>query len=98
MVCLHTGTMGVHPACFFINRAGKVATLERNRARKYSSYLVQPSFHRAPTGGRQAFFSTTTGILRTGLLAWVEADSDSHFLTTRGVWSSFVVIVGHAIA
>src|SRR5271165_3558994 len=44
------------------------------------------------------FFSTTTGILRTGLLAWVEADSDSHFLTTRGVWSSFVVIVGHAIA
>jgi hypothetical protein len=27
--------MGAHPACFFINRACKVATLERNPARKY---------------------------------------------------------------
>ena len=26
MVCLHTGTMGVHPACFFINRAWELAT------------------------------------------------------------------------
>src|SRR5438874_855854 len=26
MVCLHTGTMGVHLACFFIVRAGEVAS------------------------------------------------------------------------
>jgi hypothetical protein len=45
--------MGGHPACFFINRAGKVATIKQKPARKYSSYLVQPPFHRAPTGGRQ---------------------------------------------
>ena len=40
MVCLHTGTMGVHPACIFIDRAGKVATPERNSAGKHSSYLA----------------------------------------------------------
>jgi hypothetical protein len=26
--------MGVHPACFFINRAGKIATIKQNSARK----------------------------------------------------------------
>jgi hypothetical protein len=36
----HNGTMGVHPACFFIDRAGKVATPERNLAGKHSSHLV----------------------------------------------------------
>ena len=40
MVCLHTGTMGVHPACIVIDRAGKVATPERNSAGKHSSYLA----------------------------------------------------------
>src|SRR5271157_2045812 len=58
MVCLRTGTMGVHPACFFIDRAGKVATPERNLAGENSLYLAHPHHHRAPTGGRQAFFST----------------------------------------
>src|SRR5208337_4728157 len=43
IVCLHTGTMGVHPACFFTDRAGKVATPERNLAGKHSSHLVYPS-------------------------------------------------------
>src|SRR5271157_549554 len=58
MVCLRTGTMGVHPACFFIDRAGKVATPERNLAGKNSLYLAHPLHHRAPTGGRQAFSRT----------------------------------------
>src|SRR5271157_1942690 len=40
MVYLHTCTMGVHPACLFIVRAGKVATPERNLAGKHSSHLV----------------------------------------------------------
>ena len=31
---------GVHPACIFIDRAGKVATPERNSAGKHSSYLA----------------------------------------------------------
>src|SRR4051812_21081669 len=59
MVYLHTGTMGVHPACFFINLAGKIATIKQNPARKYSACLVQLSFHRAPTGGRQGKFFDT---------------------------------------
>src|SRR5271165_2995083 len=32
MVYLHTGPMGVHRACFFIARAGRAATPERNRS------------------------------------------------------------------
>src|SRR5271165_6634526 len=32
MVYLHTGPMGVHCACFFIARAGRAATPERNRS------------------------------------------------------------------
>ena len=32
--------MGVHPACIVSDRAGKVATPERNSAGKHSSYLV----------------------------------------------------------
>ncbi len=57
MVYLHTGTMGVHPACFFIDEAGKVATPARNLAGNHSPYLAHPLPHRAPTGERQAFFS-----------------------------------------
>src|SRR5208337_4124580 len=32
MVYLHTGPMGVHRACFFIARAGRAATPERNHS------------------------------------------------------------------
>ena len=32
MVYLHTGPMGVYRACFFIARAGRAATPERNRS------------------------------------------------------------------
>jgi len=54
MVCLHTGTgtMGVHPACFFTDRAGIVATPVRNLAGNHSPYLAHPTPHRAPTGKR----------------------------------------------
>src|SRR6202030_2465382 len=53
MVCLHTGTMGVHPACFFIDWAARVATPERNRPENTSPYLAHPTCHRAPTGERE---------------------------------------------
>ena len=55
MVCLHTGTMGVHPACFFIVRAEDVATQDGNRPRNTPSYSVYSSCCRAPTGDRQEF-------------------------------------------
>ncbi len=48
--------MGVHPACLLIDRAGKVATPERNLAENHSSYLVHSAYYRAPTGGRQEQF------------------------------------------
>src|SRR5271157_3410999 len=63
MVCLHTATMGVHPACFFTDRVEKDATLAWNRAGKQSSYLVHSSLYCAPTGERQeiiaAWWKTT---------------------------------------
>src|SRR5271157_3271617 len=57
MVGLHTGTMGVHPACFFVDGAGIIASPARNLARNYSSYLVHPTPHRAPTGECQAIMA-----------------------------------------
>src|SRR5271157_3115573 len=57
MVCLHTATMGVHPACFFTDRVEKDATLAWNRAGKQSSYLVHSSLYCAPTGERQGIFA-----------------------------------------
>jgi hypothetical protein len=45
--------MGGHPACFFIERAVKVATPARNFARNHFTYLAHPPLHRAPTGERQ---------------------------------------------
>src|SRR5271157_3463700 len=58
MVCLHTATMGVHPACFFTDRVEKDATLAWNRAGKQSSYLVHSSLYCAPTGERQETFAS----------------------------------------
>src|SRR5271157_3346495 len=62
MVCLHTATMGVHPACFFTDRVEKDATLARNRAGKQSSYLVHSSLYCAPTGERQEKLWTSNSV------------------------------------
>ena len=56
MVCLHNWYYGGHPACLFIDRAGKVATPDRNLAGKHSFHLVYLPFCRAPTGERQEIF------------------------------------------
>ncbi len=55
--------MGVHPACLLIDRAGKVATPERNLAENHSSYLVHSAYYRAPTGGRQEIISGSSRLL-----------------------------------
>jgi len=49
--------MGVHPACFFVDGAGIIVSPARNHAGNYSSYLVHPTPHRAPTGERQAIMA-----------------------------------------
>src|SRR5271157_1422743 len=81
MVCLHTATMGVHPACFFTDRVEKDATLAWNRAGKQSSYLVHSSLYCAPTGERQAYFSVCLGVPLVGCdRDDVAAPRDSHVM------------------
>src|SRR5271157_309580 len=70
MVCLHTATMGVHPACFFTDRVEKDATLAWNRAGKQSSYLVHSSLYCAPTGERQEFLPYTRSYLEYLATQW----------------------------
>ena len=73
MVYLHTGPMGVYRACFFIARAGRAATPERNRSGNQPLYLVHPASRRHQlASARQSFRMFTAQLICQGACRQVD--------------------------
>ena len=81
---LHTGPMGVHRACFFITRAGRAATPERNRSGNQPPILcILPLVAHQLASARKNFVGG--GLFDLGLGHLVE-----HFEQLAGALASFL--------